>query len=110
MAGRKPYKSTTRSAAKEATKAHLIATAKAMFQARGYEATTLRDIADAAGTSTGAIFLNWSGKDALYAEAMGHLPVSPDIGAGLLSVLKGALAGSFDRERAAAIVAQFEGA
>nr|WP_313429391.1 helix-turn-helix domain-containing protein [Brevundimonas diminuta] len=35
---------------------------------------TIRDIAAAAGMSTGAIFANWSGKEELWREAMGYEP------------------------------------
>lgn len=101
---------TRRQTQKAATRAKVLAGAREAFTAHGYEAVNLRELAKSLGLSTGSIFTSFESKADLYAEAMGHPPVSAEIGAGLLSVLKGALAGSFDRERAAAIVAQFEGA
>lgn len=55
---------------KAATVAKLTDTARAMFEARGYDAVGIREIAQAAGLSTGAVFANWKGKDELWEAAM----------------------------------------
>lgn len=69
-----------RAQAKAKTRAHILATAKALFLEKGYHSTTMRDVAKAAGMSTGAIFANWEGKDALYREIYGHDPVDAEAG------------------------------
>jgi AcrR family transcriptional regulator len=63
-----------REIAKKATQARIRAAAKAQFDAVGYEAATIREIAKAAGMSTGAIFANWTGKGPLWVEIMGCPP------------------------------------
>lgn len=66
------------------TKAHhaalILAAAAKVFAAKGFHAATLRDIATAAGFSTGAIFNNFSGKDELYTLIHGHPPITPEEG------------------------------
>lgn len=66
-----------RKAAKDATHALVLAAARSHFTARGYEAVTLRDIAMACGRSTGSIFANFKGKDAVFEAAMGR--PAPDV-------------------------------
>lgn len=51
--------------------AHLKATARAEFGRRGYESTTMRDIASAAGFSTGTVYRSFSSKEELLASIMG---------------------------------------
>jgi AcrR family transcriptional regulator len=51
--------------------AHLLAVARAEFGRRGYEATTVRDIAAAAGSSTGSVYRLFGSKDELLAAIMG---------------------------------------
>jgi len=64
-----------RQAAKAATRAKLLATVRSLWAEPGtYEAVTMRVIAKEAGVSTGAIFANWPGKEALWREAMGYEP------------------------------------
>ncbi len=56
----------------EATRRHLLDRALALFQERGVEATTMRDIAKAAGLSLGAAYYYFPSKEALvfaYYEA-----------------------------------------
>lgn len=66
---------TKRDEAKAATRALMIETARRLWAEPGsYEAVTMRVIAKAAGMSTGAIFANWTGKEALWREAMGYEP------------------------------------
>lgn len=65
---------------REAQKAETIATIKAvakiMFDAYGYDFTTVRRIADSARMSTGALFAHWTGKPALWTDVMGYPPPS----------------------------------
>jgi len=68
---------TKRKEAMAANRDKLLAHAKALFTARGYEAVGVRDVAAAAGVSTGAVFSQFSGKIALYEAAMGTL--SPEV-------------------------------
>jgi AcrR family transcriptional regulator len=51
--------------------AHLLAVARAEFGRRGYEATTVRDIAAAASLSTGTVYRMFGSKDELLAAIMG---------------------------------------
>gem|GEM_PF-5007436 len=62
-----------REQSKAKTRAKILAAAQKLWGEPGtYETATIRDIARAAGMSTGAIFVNWNGKDALWLEAMGY--------------------------------------
>jgi len=49
---------------------HVRAVARAEFGRRGYEATTIRDIASAAGLSTGTVYRMFSSKDELLLSIM----------------------------------------
>src|SRR5579871_6952834 len=53
---------TRRALAKQHTRRRLLDAAKRLFNERGYEAATVRDIAAAAGLSTGAVFASFSDK------------------------------------------------
>lgn len=79
---------TRRAAGKAATRERVLAAAREVFAA-GYEQATIRDIAKAAGRSTGAVFSSWPDKAALYCEVFGHPPLTPEQGRELLLVLKG---------------------
>lgn len=59
-----------REAQKAETKAKIVAQARAMFRAEGYDAVSMRAVAKAAGMTTGAIFAHFSGKEALYVAAL----------------------------------------
>ena len=61
---------TRRALAKLKTRQTLLAAGKHLFGERGYEATTVRDIAAAAGMSTGAVFANFSDKADLFSEIL----------------------------------------
>ena len=50
--------------------AKLLAAARELFGAQGYEGATIRDIAAAAGMSTGAVFANFADKSELFREIM----------------------------------------
>jgi AcrR family transcriptional regulator len=56
--------------------AHLRAVARAEFGRRGYEATTIRDIAAAANLSTGSVYRTIGSKEALLASIMGTFPAT----------------------------------
>lgn len=71
------------------TRAAILAVAGPMFRKYGYENVTVRQIAKAAGCSTGAVFTHWTdGKDELFAEAMGREPVREALGARALAALR----------------------
>jgi AcrR family transcriptional regulator len=56
--------------------ARLRAVARAEFGRRGYEATTIRDIAAAAGLSTGGVYRTIGSKEELLAAIMGTFPAA----------------------------------
>lgn len=70
----------TRTSQKEATRQRVLDSARDLFETRGYEETTVREIARQAGVSVGSVFTTFSSKgdvlsqvmadrlDALYAE------------------------------------------
>ena len=57
-----------RALAKQRTREKILASAKALFAERGYEAATIRDIAKQAGMSTGAVFASFTDKSDLFTE------------------------------------------
>lgn len=59
-----------RQQAKAATRARVMAAATGLFTEVGYAAATVRDIARAAGMSTGAVFASFEDKAALWRAAM----------------------------------------
>jgi AcrR family transcriptional regulator len=66
-----PAKAPTRRAvAKQQTRNKVIAAARTLFSEHGYEGATIRDIAAAAGMSTGAVFANFSDKGDLFRAIM----------------------------------------
>ncbi len=82
------------------TRAAIVAAALALFRERGYEATTMREIASRAGVSTGNAYYYFSSKEELIQEFYAtshaeHLSVSraridgqPDLGARLGETLR----------------------
>jgi hypothetical protein len=93
-----------RDAKRAATRAKIEAAAKAVFDAKGWEGSTIRLIAKTAGVSTGAIFSIWpDGKRSLWREIIKTEP--PVDGAlwrsapGMLSVLQ-ALQSADDADKA----------
>lgn len=80
-----------RQKAKAATREKVLTAARVCFNSLGYERATIRDIANTAGMSTGAVFASFTGKEALYAEIYGRPPLSPEVGSALLAALKGLL-------------------
>jgi AcrR family transcriptional regulator len=69
----------------DARVAHLRAVARAEFGRRGYEVTTIRDIASAAGLSTGGVYRTVGSKEELLTSIMGAFPDA--VAAGWTSVL-----------------------
>jgi AcrR family transcriptional regulator len=61
---------TRRALAKQQTRQKVLAAARRLFSEQGYEGATIRDIAAAAGMSTGAVFANFSDKSDLFREIM----------------------------------------
>ncbi|MDP1874385.1 TetR/AcrR family transcriptional regulator [Phenylobacterium sp.] len=61
---------TRRALAKQQTRAKVLAAARELFSTQGYEGATIRDIAAAAGMSTGAVFANFTDKSELFREIM----------------------------------------
>src|SRR2546421_5661297 len=59
--------STSNKAAGERTKAVILQTALKLFRGRGFEVTTMRDIARAAKVATGAAYYYFPGKEAIVA-------------------------------------------
>ena len=57
-----------RARAQAETRQKVLAAAKQLFSEKGYERTTVRDIAAAAGLSTGAIFVSFSNKADLFGQ------------------------------------------
>jgi AcrR family transcriptional regulator len=57
---------TQRALAKQRTREKILASAKALFAEKGYEGATIRDIASAAGMSTGAVFASFTDKSDLF--------------------------------------------
>jgi AcrR family transcriptional regulator len=56
----------TREERKQRTRAELLATARRMFEERGFHAASLEEIAEEAGYSKGAVYSNFAGKDELF--------------------------------------------
>ncbi|MEJ0065491.1 MAG: helix-turn-helix domain-containing protein [Caulobacteraceae bacterium] len=57
-----------RALAKQRTREKIVAAAKMLFAERGYEGATIRDIAKAAGMSTGAVFASFTDKADLFTD------------------------------------------
>jgi AcrR family transcriptional regulator len=62
---------TQRALAKQRTREKILASAKSLFTEKGYEGATIRDIASAAGMSTGAVFASFTDKSDLFNEIIG---------------------------------------
>lgn len=65
---------TRRAQAKLQTRERVLQAAKRLFIVRGYEAATIRDIAQEAGMSTGAVFANFTDKNDLF-----HAVIAADL-------------------------------
>lgn len=62
----RPQKMTRRALAKQQTREKVLQSARDLFIERGYEGATIRDIARAAGMSTGAVFASFTDKNELF--------------------------------------------
>jgi AcrR family transcriptional regulator len=60
----------TRSEARTETRAAILAAARQLFTERGYRGASLDEIADVAGFSKGAVYSNWTSKEALFLELL----------------------------------------
>ncbi|MBU4433751.1 MAG: TetR/AcrR family transcriptional regulator [Alphaproteobacteria bacterium] len=65
-----PVKLTRRALAKQRTRERVLSAARRLFSERGYEGATIRDIAQAAGMSTGAVFASFADKSELFDEIL----------------------------------------
>jgi AcrR family transcriptional regulator len=65
-----PAKLTRRALAKQRTRERVLSAARQLFSERGYEGATIRDIAQAAGMSTGAVFASFADKSELFDEIL----------------------------------------
>ena len=74
--GEEPVRRRGRRPAGEDTRAQILDAARTEFAARGYEGTTLRGIARAAGVDPRLVHHYFSGKDDVFTAAM-ELPVGP---------------------------------
>lgn len=61
---------TRRALAKQQTRLKVLNAARELFSEQGYEGATIRDIAAAAGMSTGAVFANFADKSELFREIL----------------------------------------
>lgn len=68
LAPLQPARPTRRALAKQQTRERILAAARQLFVQRGYEGATIRDIAKAAGMSTGAVFASFADKAELFDE------------------------------------------
>jgi AcrR family transcriptional regulator len=75
-----------RAESRELTRKRLLEAAARLFAKDGFDATSVDDVAEAAGFSKGALYYNFASKDELF-EAL----VEDNVG-GLMSSLEGALA------------------
>lgn len=69
-----------RQIAKINTADKVLKSARLEFETKGYAAATIRNIAKGAKMSTGAVFANYTDKEALYVAAYGHKPITPELG------------------------------
>ena len=98
---RPPQKMTRRAMAKQQTREKILMAAREMFVERGYEGATIRDIARAAGMSTGAVFASFADKPELFdsilneefaalVDPMGDAAVAAPTARGALTAMFGA--------------------
>lgn len=95
----RPQKLTRRALAKQQTREKVLLAAREMFIERGYDGATIRDIARAAGMSTGAVFASFTDKtelfDAILSEEFGALEDPMRDAAAAAPTARDALAGMF---------------
>ena len=69
---------------RERTRAALLQAARALIREKGYERTTMEEVAARAGMTTGAIYGNFKNRDELFID-LGHAywpPIKPHIASG----------------------------
>lgn len=69
---------------RDRTRARLMEAARSLIREKGYENTTLEEIAERAGMTTGAIYGNFKNRDELFVS-LGHAywpPIKPQVKAG----------------------------
>lgn len=76
-----------RQAAKQATRARVLAAAEALFKAGGYADATIRSIARTMGMSTGAVFANFGSKAEVWTAVFGGPPPSAEVADEIARVL-----------------------
>ncbi|MCU0255834.1 MAG: TetR/AcrR family transcriptional regulator, partial [Vicinamibacterales bacterium] len=54
----------------ERSRAHILEAALALFSHQGYRATSIREIAERAGVSTGNVYHHFQDKDAIFNELL----------------------------------------
>lgn len=79
---------TRRQIAKINTADKVLKSARLEFETKGYAAATIRNIAKGAKMSTGAVFANYTDKQALYVAAYGHKPITPELGRAAMIALR----------------------
>lgn len=84
-----------RQLAKISTAEKVLKSARLEFETAGYgemkpeaKGASIRSIAKGAGVSTGAIFANYTDKEALYVAAYGHKPITPELGRAAMIALR----------------------
>lgn len=95
---------------RERTRAKLLESARALIREKGHENTTLEDIAERAGMTTGAIYGNFRNRDELFI-ALGHAywsPIKPQVKPGasfpeIMRALADATIAAIPERRAAAV-------
>ena len=61
----------------KATRDQLVQAALRYFDAHGFAATTLEQVAEEAGVTTGAVYSNFANKEALFLELLGRIDAQP---------------------------------
>ena len=67
----------SRAERKQQTRDQLVQAALRCFDAQGFAATTLEQIAEEAGLTTGAVYSNFANKEALFLELLGRIDAQP---------------------------------
>ncbi|GLY94879.1 TetR family transcriptional regulator [Actinoplanes sp. NBRC 103695] len=71
----------TRAQQRQQTEARILAAARRLFADLGYDRTTIRAVAAAAGVDAGLVMHYFKSKDALFAHATDQTPAEPSAGA-----------------------------
>jgi AcrR family transcriptional regulator len=66
--GARPRRRLTQAETKERTRQQLVAAAARVFARKGFAGSSLEEIAEVAGYSTGAVYYNFAGKEELFLE------------------------------------------